>query len=109
MMLTDQEIEKVAKPFIRSVGGYSQNEPDIRKRAMMLYKPPFKFQHGYIHDSENRMVADDGDIEGEKNVAARVRGWGRISYLPDPEKLQDEVGQMLVDALNLYYKSQGQL
>lgn len=29
MMLTDEEIEKVAKPFIRGVGGYSHNEPAI--------------------------------------------------------------------------------
>ena len=79
---------------------------DMRKAALALYKPPFHYKHGYVFDSEQRMVSDDGDSLDKKNFAARVRGWGRISYLPEPEKLQDEVGHMMADALNEYYRNQ---
>jgi hypothetical protein len=73
-----------------------------RKAAMAIYTPPFKFQSGYIFDSQNLMVADDGDkVEGA--VAARVRGWGRLGYLPNGAAIQDEIGQMMADALNAYY------
>ena len=78
-----------------------------RKAAMAIYTPPFRFDHGYIFDSKNHMVADDGDVIGpngvEGAVASRVRGWGRIGYMPNAAALQDEVGQMIADALNAYY------
>jgi len=74
---------------------------ELRKAAMALYKPPFKYVHGYIYDSGNQVVADDDKVE--EAVAARVRGWGRLSYLPNGAELQDEVGQMMVDALNMLY------
>lgn len=76
-----------------------------RKAAMAIYKPPFKFYRGYIHDSAGHMVADQDGLDGEveKSVVARVRGWGRIGYMPNPEELQDEVGQMMADALTAYY------
>lgn len=80
-----------------------------RKAAMAVYTPPFRFQSGYIFDSRNHVVSDDGPIgdgtEGvEGAVAARVRGWGRIGYMPNAAALQDEIGQMMADALNAYYK-----
>ena len=75
----------------------------IRKAAMALYVPPFKYDHGYIFDSENHMVADDADVK--PHVVSRVRGWGRIGYMPNPAKLQDEVGHMMADALNAYYEA----
>ena len=80
---------------------------EIRKAALSLYKPPFKYVHGYIYDSGNQMVADDGGSEHsvENAVISRIRGWGRISYMQDAEALQDEMGQIVVDALNAYYKS----
>ena len=68
---------------------------EIRQRALDLYKPPFKFECGYIQDSKHRMVADQHD--GPDSL--RVRGWGRISYMEDPEKLQDEVGALIAEAL----------
>jgi len=78
-----------------------------RKAAMAVYTPPFKFMYGYIYDSGNRMVADNGEINGEQSVegavAARVRGWGRIGYMPNAKQLQDEIGQMMADALNAFY------
>jgi hypothetical protein len=84
------------------------SEPtDPRKEAMSVYKPPFTFLHGYIYDSQHLMVADDGPITGEGGVAgavaARVRGWGKLGYRPDGAKIQDEIGQMMADALNEYY------
>jgi len=81
-----------------------------RAAAMAIYAPPFKFQYGYIYDSQNRMVADNGEIDGSNSVegavAARVRGWGRIGYMPNAAELQDEIGQMMADALNALYNSQ---
>lgn len=80
-----------------------------RAAALALYKPPFKFRMGYIHDAGGHMVADqDGFGEGSKvfdSIAARVRGWGRIGYMPDAEALQDEVGAVLADALTAYWNS----
>lgn len=82
----------------------------IRKAAMAVYKAPFKYNHGYIYDSQNLMVADDGGYGDDNSVsgavASHVRGWGRLGYLPDGDKLQDEIGQMMADALNLYYEQQ---
>lgn len=78
-----------------------------RKAAMAVYVPPFRFEHGYIFDSRNHMVADNGPIcDGpsvEGAVAARVRGWGKLGYLPNGAELQDEIGQMMADALNELY------
>jgi hypothetical protein len=72
-----------------------------RKAAMAIYTPPFKYLRGYIFDSQNLMVADDDKVDGA--VAAQVRGWGRLGYLPNGAELQDEIGQMVADALNAYY------
>ena len=79
-----------------------------RKEAMAVYTPPFRYEHGYIFDSNNNMVADDGDMVGDMNVktavAAQVRGWGRLGYMPNGAAVQDEIGQMIADALNQYYE-----
>ena len=80
-----------------------------RAAAMAVYKPPFKYKYGYIYDSQNLMVADDGGIGKEEPgvegaVAARVRGWGRLGYLPNGAELQDEIGHMMADALNKLYE-----
>lgn len=81
-----------------------------RGAAMALYSPPFRFESGYIYDSENNMVVDDGDLANASNsvagaVAARVRGWGRIGKLDNAEALQDEVGRIVAEALNEFYVS----
>lgn len=70
-------------------------DDDLRQRVLELYKPPFQFIHGYIQDADHRMVADQHD--GPDSL--RVRGWGRISYMDNPEKLQDAVGTMIAEAL----------
>ena len=79
-----------------------------RAAAKAIYTPPFTYQHGYIFDSQRHMVADNGPIcDGssvEGAVASRVRGWGRIGYMPNAAELQDEVGQMMADALNALYQ-----
>ena len=72
------------------------------KEALALYTPPFRYLHGYIWDANNCMVADD---KGQ-DIALRVRGWGRISYLPEPEVLQDEVGNLMAQALTEFWTTQ---
>lgn len=81
-----------------------------RAAALALYKPPFRFLHGYIHDADTQMVADQGGFEGavETHIAARVRGWGRIGYMPDAEALQDEVGAVIAEALTAFWKATGE-
>lgn len=80
---------------------------ELRNAAMGIYTPPFRFVRGYIYDSQDNMVADQGGPGTEDTVkgsiAARVRGWGKIGYMPNAAALQDEVGQMMVDALNMLY------
>lgn len=85
---------------------------DKRKAAMAVYTPPFKYLRGYIFDSKNSMVADDGalgdDLSVSGAVASRVRGWGKLGYLPSGAELQDEIGQMMADALNALYANSAQ-
>ncbi|MBT2299203.1 hypothetical protein J7E70_01875 [Variovorax paradoxus] len=79
-----------------------------RAAALALYKAPFHFIHGYIYDANHKMVADQDGFEGavHEHVAARVRGWGRIGYMPDAAALQDEVGAVLADALTAFWSAQ---
>ncbi len=97
-------IDAEAKPVVRMPPFGSK-----RAAALALYRPPFKFRMGYIHDAGGHMVADqDGfgpDSKVIESVAARVRGWGRIGYMPDAEALQDEVGAVIADALTAYWNS----
>jgi hypothetical protein len=74
-----------------------------RNAAIALYKAPFKFEHGYIFDAEYLMVADDDDVGS--HVAARVRGWGHIGYMPDAAQLQDEVGKYIAELLTKHWNS----
>lgn len=76
---------------------------DLRERAFALYKGPFRYEQGYIWDANNEMVADD-----RKEVAvSRVRGWGRMKYLPDTNALQDAVGTLIAEALTDYWRRHG--
>lgn len=79
-------------------------DKSLRQRAIDLYKPPFRYDQrgGYIWDAENQMVADN-HTDPKDDAALRVRGWGRIGYLDDPEALQDEVGAVLAEALTAYW------
>ncbi len=73
---------------------------NLPKSALDLYEAPFRYDHGYIWDAKNKMVADD---DGQ-DVALRVRGWGHIGYLPDAEALQDAVGHHIAQALTEYWE-----
>jgi hypothetical protein len=70
-----------------------------KQHALELYTPPFRYYRGYIFDANNNMIADNPC----EDAVVRIRGWGRISYMPEPEKLQDAVGELIAEALNEYY------
>ena len=72
--------------------------------ALAIYKPPFTFKAGYIHDSEGNMFADNGGEEERAARIARIRGWGRIGGMANPEELQDAVGEHMAIALTEYWK-----
>lgn len=82
-------------------------DEDFRKDAMSIYTPPFRYEHGYIFDSKNHVVADQGSVSDDEpsvaNTIGRVRGWGRIAYMKYGAKLQDEIGAVMVEALNDYW------
>lgn len=93
--------------------GFSPGAPccatAVRTAAFALYRPPFKFMHGYIFDADHQMFSDDGAMD---ETAARIRGWGRIQKLEQAEKLQDELGQMFAEALTVFWlahNAQGEL
>lgn len=106
-------IEFAASPAPQEVQPSPAAQPPFgskRAAALALYKPPFRFQHGYIFDAGGHMVADQGgfaadDKTVEGSVAARIRGWGRIGYMPDPEALQDEVGTVVAEALTAFWQA----
>ena len=75
---------------------------DLRNKSIGLYTPPFRFEHGYIWDAKGQMVADN-HVDGEDGVL-RVRGWGRISYMENPEALQDEVGNVIALAMTEFWE-----
>lgn len=83
----------------------------IRQAALDLYTPPFRHEYGYIRDANHQMVADDASSEATGLIAARIRGWGRIQYMDKPEMranaLQDEVAEMVAEALNAYWAANG--
>lgn len=85
----------------------------ITQTALELYKAPFSFYCGYIHDADGKTVADDGAI-GDKpdeikteNGIVRVRGWGHIQKLKTDygnSDIQDEVGRLIAVALTEFWE-----
>ena len=77
---------------------------EIKQRAFDLFKPPFRYdaRGGYIWDADNNMVADNHDMP--EGASLRIRGWGRIVYLEDPEALQDAAGDIIAEALTEYWE-----
>jgi len=77
----------------------------LRARALALYKPPFTFDGvTYVWDASGEMVLDDKGPSPETGAPiARVRGWGRISYLTRPEELHTTVGHLIAEALTEYW------
>ena len=90
---------KTKKLVTKPAGAESGLNAGLCVEAMKLYAPPFRFDRGYIWDSRNNMVADDD----AQDVALRIRGWGRISYLPDAEALQDKVGELIAQAMTEFW------
>ncbi len=68
---------------------------ELRKELKKQFIKPFKFipEAGYIFDSNNQMVGE-------------VRGWGHLSKFPNADKLQDELGEMLSEGLNIVFEQQ---
>ena len=69
-------------------------------RALALYQAPFRYENGYVYDAMNEMVADD---EGQ-DIILRVRGWGRISHMNEPEELRNAIGIIIAQALTEYWE-----
>lgn len=84
----------------------NEKKGDLHARAIDLYTPPFRFEFGYIWDAKGQMVADNHVPDESEGAALRVRGWGRISYLEDPEALQDEVGNIIAAAMTEHWQRQ---
>lgn len=82
----------------------NEKKGDLHARAIDLYTPPFRFEFGYIWDAKGQMVADNRVPDDSDGAALRVRGWGRISYMEDPEALQDEVGNIIAAAMTEHWK-----
>lgn len=76
----------------------------ISEAALALYEGPFSFDGIYIIDKNGQMVADQGgNGEVRQSIALRIRGWGRVQYLPDPINLQNEIGRMIAEAMTEYW------
>ena len=75
----------------------------LKRRALGLYTPPFRYECGYIFDRNGAMVADEAAMGNYQDAATRIRGWGRIQYLDNPEGLQDAVGEIIADLLSKYW------
>ncbi len=87
----------------------------LSKAALAVYKPPFKFDYGYIFDSTGKVVADnniqnDGVVHDEShNLILRVRGWGHIQKIKGehkPEDIQDEIGRLIAEGLTKYWEEE---
>lgn len=86
----------------------------MRAKALALYKPPFRYEHGYIWDANDEMVADrvrvpeepDGSAVGNCLGVLRIRGWGRLQYLENGGELQDEVGKLVAEALTKFWREE---
>ena len=72
-----------------------------KAQILELYEGPFEHHCGYINDANGKMFADDSgeNVEG----IVRVRGWGALQKLDDAEEVQDEIGEMIAEALTQYW------
>jgi hypothetical protein len=89
-------IRKAGGAAVRLVG--ERGSADLRDRALRLYRPPFRREHGHVFDSCNDVVVDQ--------TVLRVRGWGKIGHLPDPEALQDAAGDLIAEALTVFWEGE---
>lgn len=78
-----------------------------QETAVKLYKPPFRYDGGYIFDALGNMFSDSGGDEVAAGIAARIRGWGRLQYVEDeftPAELQDTVGELVAFSLTKFWE-----
>lgn len=87
----------------------------LKKAALDVYKPPFKYEYGYIFDLDNKTVADgncrnNGEVtEADGNLLLRVRGWGHIQKITGehkPEDIQDEIGRLIAEGLTKFWEEE---
>ncbi len=80
------------------------SDDEIKARARKLFRPPFRFEGGYIWDADTEMVADNRGPDGS---TLRVRGWGRLTHIAKSEDeacaLQDAYGELLAEALTKFW------
>jgi hypothetical protein len=57
--------------------------------AVETIKFPVKYDYNgqQVYDYDGRPVCD-------------IRGWGRIQYMSEPEKRQDQIGEMIAELIN---------
>ena len=65
---------------------------EFEKQVLTKFKLPLKYdEHGQmVFDQDNRQVLD-------------IRAWGYLQKFPQPEKIQDALGEMVVKAFNEKY------
>lgn len=80
-----------------------------KEMVLSLFTPPFYYHHGYIFDSNNQIVADEGRDLALGTIISRIRGWGMIQYKGTPEvkagEIQDAAGVIVAEALNQYWEN----
>ena len=78
-------------------------------RAIEIFTPPFRYENGFIVDSSDNIVAYSWRDKAARLIASRIRGWGRIQYMDNPEwsadEIQDEVGKIVAEALNSFWET----
>jgi len=62
---------------------------ELKKTFTSLCKEPFRYEPmgQEIRDKENNQILD-------------IRGWGRLGYMKDGDRLQDEIGEYICHLLN---------
>lgn len=105
--LFEKWTEEKVEEFNAVLDKYEQAQTvgNLTKAALGLYKAPFTRTHGYIFDADHNTVAD----KAGENATLRIRGWGRISHMANPEQLQDKVGDLIVEALNEFWTKRAAL
>ena len=77
---------------------------DLLSAALDLYKSPFKYHCTYIHDANSQMIMN---VDERQETELILRGWGRIGYMKNAEKLHDAVGEHIATALTDYWVKNG--
>ena len=87
---------------------------NIKQKALKIYTAPFTYRAGWIRDANNVVASSAGRQHDQPlNVIEdvigimQVRGWGHIQYIDlnkfSPEDLQDQIGEIICEALNDYW------